>query len=118
MIILVKLIVQISLTLLAESTDSHEPIKEYAFISKHSYKSYTIDTSKEKAFQILENKCNVCHSKRNKRPVFTLDNMDPWEDDVYKQVFIKKRMPKGKKIKLATFEYQELLTWITSTKKI
>jgi len=75
----------------------------------------TVD-SKVQAFHILENKCNVCHRKRNKRRVFTLDNMNGWANDVYIQVFLKKRMPKGKDIKLTEQEYQDLLTWISSTK--
>ena len=58
---------------------------------------------------------NVCHQKRNKRRVFTLENMTKWSNDINKQVFIKKRMPKGKKIKLTSQEYQDLLTWISST---
>ncbi len=74
------------------------------------------DPVKEKAFGILSNKCNVCHERRNRRRVFTENNMNNWSNDVYKQVFIKKRMPKGKKIKLNSEEYQDLLTWISSLK--
>ena len=71
---------------------------------------------KIQAIHILENKCNVCHRKRNKRRVFTLDNMNGWANDVHIQVFLKKRMPKGKDIKLTEQEYHDLLTWISSTK--
>ncbi|KAA2217203.1 MULTISPECIES: hypothetical protein [Maribacter] len=71
---------------------------------------------KKAAFQILENKCNVCHNVRNKRRVFTPENMNTWANDIYTQVYIKKRMPKGKKIKLTSTEYQDLLTWISSPK--
>ena len=74
------------------------------------------DPVKTKAFEILTNKCNVCHLKRNRRRVFTEDNMNGWSNDVYKQVFIKRRMPKGKNIKLTTEEYQALLTWISPLK--
>ena len=74
----------------------------------------TTETPKQKAYHILENKCNVCHTSKNKRRVFTPDNMDDWANDVYKQVFVKRRMPKGKDIKLNSKEYQDLLTWITS----
>lgn len=73
-------------------------------------------SQKNEALQILEDKCNVCHRKRNKRGVFTSSNMNHWSKDIYKQVFIKKRMPKGKKTKLTNSEYQKLLTWITSIK--
>ncbi len=116
MTILVQLAIAFSLSLLSDSKDIYKPIEavmlqpqSYAFVRR------VTTTSKEKAFQILENKCNVCHNKRNRRRVFTLDNMNPWVDDVYKQVFIKKRMPKGKKIKLTSQEYQDLLTWISAT---
>ncbi|WP_350287399.1 hypothetical protein [uncultured Croceitalea sp.] len=78
--------------------------------------SITEDPVKTKAFEILTNKCNVCHINRNRRRVFTADNMNDWSNDVYKQVFIKKRMPKGKNIKLTSEEYQDLLTWISSLK--
>lgn len=72
--------------------------------------------ARARAFEVLTNKCNVCHSKRNKRRIFTTDNMDSFAKDVYKQVFVKKRMPKGKNIKLSSQDYQDLLTWISSTK--
>ena len=76
-----------------------------------------IDLLKENAFQVLSNKCNTCHSKMNRKRIFTLNNMNPWSKDIYSQVFIKKRMPKGKKTKLTLLEYQELLAWINSVKK-
>ena len=71
-------------------------------------------TLKEDAYQILVNKCNICHLKRNKRRVFTMDNMNAFAKDINKQVFIKKRMPKGQKIKLNVEEYQILLSWISN----
>ncbi len=79
--------------------------------------TFTIDSTQIKAFIILDNKCNVCHKKRNRKRIFTTNNMDSWTNDIYKQVFIKRRMPKGKKIKLTNKDYQQLLTWITSTKQ-
>lgn len=116
MTILVKLIIAFSVSLLSDSAAVYEPIETVA-LQPQLYASVIAisDTTKEKAFQILENKCNVCHSKRNRRRVFTLDNMNLWADDVHKQVFIKKRMPKGKKIRLSGQEYQDLLTWISAT---
>ncbi|WP_345275361.1 hypothetical protein [Litoribaculum gwangyangense] len=95
---------------------SYEPVQEYKELTALQVSSYTVKDSKAEAFQILNNKCNVCHRKQNKRRVFTMQNMDSWVNDIYKQVYIKKRMPKGKKIKLTSKEYQELLTWISSTK--
>ena len=44
--------------------------------------------TKEKAYQILNNKCNVCHIKRNKGKIFTKENMDTWANDTYKKVFM------------------------------
>lgn len=69
---------------------------------------------KEEAYKILNNKCNICHKKKNKRRIFSLNNMDQMSKDIYKQVFIKKRMPQGKDIKLTTEEYSTLLTWISN----
>jgi uncharacterized membrane protein len=115
MVTLTKLIIGIITTLSVNSTNNYEPIKEKDELTAVHVSNYTAKDSKTKAFQILENKCNVCHQKRNKRRVFTLENMTKWSNDINKQVFIKKRMPKGKKIKLTSQEYQDLLTWISST---
>ncbi|MHA7059451.1 hypothetical protein ACWGOQ_0019645 [Aquimarina sp. M1] len=116
MTILVQLIIAFSVSLFNDSKSIYE-FTETVTLQPQLYVSIRAisDTPKEKAFQILENKCNVCHSKRNRQRVFTEDNMNPWADDVYKQVFIKKRMPKGKKIKLTSQEYQDLLTWVSAT---
>jgi len=77
---------------------------------------HTMDSVEAKAFQILDRKCNVCHSKRNKKRVFTQFNMKTWSNDVYEQVFIKKRMPKGNKVRLAADEYSVLFAWIKTNK--
>ena len=114
MVVLSKYIIAFIMAFMVNSKSSYEPI--FNDLSAVLTLSNTIDNSKENAFQILNNKCNICHIKRNRRRVFTEDNMNSWSNDVYKQVFIKKRMPKGKKIKLTSKEYQELLTWISSTK--
>ena len=115
MITLVQLIIGILLTLNPGLENNYTPVTD-----NNRYDAYFAyngsDDSKNNAYQILENKCNVCHSKRNKKRVFTPENMDKWADDVYEQVFIKRRMPRGKKIKLSTEDYQDLLTWISSTK--
>ncbi len=74
------------------------------------------NTAKAEAFKILQAKCNICHVKRNRRKVFTLDNMNGFATQINTQVFIKKRMPKGKDIKLTQKEYQQLSTWIRSLK--
>ena len=76
------------------------------------------DSTKSIAFNILNQKCNVCHRKQNKRRVFNRQNMTPWAKDIYEQVFVKKRMPRGRKIKLSETEYQQLLNWIKSTQTL
>ncbi|MFD0796293.1 hypothetical protein ACFQZJ_02385 [Maribacter chungangensis] len=113
MITIIKLLIGICLTLL-EAYNKPETINDYKPLGYTA--SITEDPVKTKAFEILTNKCNVCHEQRNRRRVFTENNMNNWSNDVYKQVFIKKRMPKGKKIKLTSEEYQDLLTWISSLK--
>ncbi len=77
----------------------------------------TPTTVKERAFKILQTKCNVCHEKKNKRRVFTLDNMDKNKRRINWQVFRFKRMPKGDDIKLTKEEYSYLKEWILETKK-
>ena len=116
MVTIVQLLIGFITTLSVNSIETYESIETdneltELYVSRNYYRSPS-----EKAFQILDNKCNVCHRKRNKKRVFTSDNMNTWVNDIYKQVFIKKRMPKGKKIKLTSNEYQELLTWISFTK--
>ena len=46
----------------------------------------------------------------------SVDSMDTWANDINSQVSVKKRMPMGKKTKPTSSEYEELLTWISSTK--
>lgn len=116
MVTIVKLLIGIISTLLVNSTNSYEPFQDYNELRSVHFSSNTARDTKAEAFQILDNKCNVCHLKQNKRRVFTTENMNSWANDIYKQVYVKKRMPKGKKIKLTSQEYQNLLTWISSTK--
>lgn len=114
MITVVKLIMAIGLSIIPAQIEPEASSNEYDYLA--SVSPCKEDPVKEKAFKILTNKCNVCHNRRNKRKIFTEDNMNSWSQDVYKQVFIKKRMPKGKKIKLTGKEYQDLLTWVSSLK--
>lgn len=116
MITIVKLLIGIITTLSVNSTDAYKSIEANTEETELYVSGYLIRNPRENAFQILDNKCNVCHHKRNKRLVFTTENMNTWANDIEKQVFIKKRMPKGKNITLTSNEYQELLTWISSTK--
>ena len=72
----------------------------------------TILDLKSDAYEILKSKCNGCHQVKNPARVFTLDNMDKFSAVIYKQVFVKKRMPKGKEIKLTDDEYERLRKWL------
>jgi uncharacterized membrane protein len=69
-------------------------------------------TVRDSALKILVEKCNVCHRRQNPRKVFTENNMDELAPAVYKQVFVKKRMPRGNTIKLTEAEQQALLDWL------
>ena len=68
------------------------------------------------AFQILETKCNVCHEKKNPRRVFNLENMSELAPKIHKQVFVKKRMPKGNEIRLTSEEFDTLKNWLLTEK--
>lgn len=68
---------------------------------------------KEEAFKILESKCNACHQVE-KRKVFTLENMESQAKKIHKQVFVKKKMPKGDLFKLTQEESDLLKKWLLS----
>jgi uncharacterized membrane protein len=67
---------------------------------------------RDNALKVLVEKCNVCHRRQNPRKVFTETNMDELAPAVYRQVFVKKRMPRGNTIKLTEAEQQALLDWL------
>ena len=73
---------------------------------------------KKEAFEVLRSKCNLCHKKRNPFKVFSLKNMDRHAPKIYQQVFVKRRMPKGNKVKLTDQEYQTLKEWLKQAAKI
>ena len=74
--------------------------------------------AKVEAHKVLELKCNACHQKKNRYSVYTLENMDESGPDIYKQVFIKKRMPKGNKDNLTQEEYDQLETWLMGLESV
>lgn len=80
--------------------------------AKEAPVSNTIASQKKAAFQVLNTKCNVCHSKQNKKKIFSLENMNGFAPLINHQVFVLRRMPRGKKIKLSMQEYQTLKTWL------
>lgn len=86
-----------------------------------SAETYSVSSSNKKhttlkiqAFEVLKTKCNICHQEKNKKKIFTLENMDGYGKKIYKQVFKWKRMPKGTEIKLTTDEYSQLKNWLSS----
>ncbi len=74
----------------------------------------TTDTLKKAAFLVLETKCNECHSKKKPTYIFTKENMNGFANDIYKQVFDKGKMPKGKENKLTEEERNRLYDWLSS----
>jgi len=83
-----------------------------AYRDGHSNKIVTDSLS---VLNILENKCNVCH-RQKKQMVFTSDNMAAYYLLINDQVFVKKRMPKGRNFKLTQAEQEVLLKWIQNIK--
>lgn len=71
----------------------------------------------EEALEILRNKCNVCHVKKNPSKVFDFENMNVFAKRIHRQVFVWKRMPKGNSITLTKKEKDTLKKWINSLKK-
>jgi len=64
------------------------------------------------AFEVLKNRCNYCHVTQNPSKVFTLENMNDFTKRINRQVFVWKRMPKGKDNNLDATEKEILSTWI------
>jgi uncharacterized membrane protein len=85
-------------------------------IQAASSKSWDVASTplKTEAFNILENKCNVCHRKQNPFMVFNLKNMEKRAKKINKNVFELQRMPKGDEIKLTSEERETLKNWIQS----
>lgn len=108
---LVKLIIGICLAFSAEYSQPETGNQNKPIAYTMSKREGPI---KAKAYKFLTNERNVCLSKRNISRVFAKENMNGWSTDVHTQVFIKKRMPYGKKMKHTSEDYQDLLTWISS----
>lgn len=73
------------------------------------------DDVKARALVVLEQKCNVCHAKKNPRKMFTPATMSLHAEKIYKQVFVKRRMPKGDAVRLSAQEEAALLQWLETT---
>ncbi len=81
-----------------------------------SFHEYEVsDQIVEKAFLILQTKCNDCHGQKKKNAILTKENMNQFAEKINKQVFIKKKMPKGDEIKLTEEELGVLKNWVDIT---
>lgn len=70
---------------------------------------YIVQTdSKEEAFKVPRNKSNVCHATKKRTDVFTIKNIDSLAVEINRQVFVKRKMPKGRKTKLTDQEERQL----------
>lgn len=74
--------------------------------------SVDISNEQKRAFAVLQNQCNVCHKTQNPSKIFTIENMNGFVKKINRQVFVWKRMPKGKKNNLTTTEKRLLKTWL------
>lgn len=70
------------------------------------------DTLKVAAFAVLENHCNVCHHKKKPTYVFTHENMDAFAASINLEVFVTRKMPKGRDNDLSAEEEQTLKRWL------
>ena len=73
------------------------------------------DNGKTKAYGVLQKKCNTCHATKKRTDIFTLENMDSLATNIHEQVFVKKKMPKGRKAKLTEEESKSLQEWLDKT---
>lgn len=88
-----------------------------AFQTPRLENMYGTDSNiKDDALLILAAKCNICHINKNPSKVFTIENMNGFSNKINRQVFVWKRMPKGREIKLNAQEKQTLKKWINSIK--
>lgn len=87
----------------------------FSFTNKHiSFSPYqeTGPQIKQKAFKVLDENCNECHAKKKPTYYFTLKNMEGFAADINTQVFIKEKMPKGRKNVLLEKDKETLKTWL------
>jgi uncharacterized membrane protein len=87
-----------------------------AVVSQQTSTNLFQTSLKEKAYIVLQNKCNDCHRKKNKSVIFTRENMVQKAPKIQKQVFVKKKMPKDD-VTLTTQERKDLELWLNSLNK-
>lgn len=107
----------IILGLIAVSLLVISPAKSKSLGTTHPLPIHNQSIVKKTAFEILKTKCNICHIKQNRKKIFSLENMNVFASKIEEQVFVKKRMPRGKKIQLNEEEYAQLYIWIKSSKQ-
>ena len=110
MIVLTKLVLGFVLTNMHPTTPTNNQVVKASLAVYNE--TVNENPKKTAALKILQNKCNVCHKKRNPFMIFKQKNMDKRAKRIYKQVFVKKRMPKGDDIKLTLEEYKILEEWL------
>jgi len=79
--------------------------------------SKNISSLKLETFDILDTHCNSCHVDKNPDKLFSIENMDGFAKNINRQVFVFKRMPKGKeqREKISKEEFKILKNWINET---
>lgn len=88
----------------------------YFVVNRNTSHLYMNDI-KGDAFKVLQNKCNACHSSKKRTDIFTLQNMDSLAFKINEQVFVRRKMPKGRKVKLTENETMALRQWLANTLK-
>jgi uncharacterized membrane protein len=84
------------------------------FIDTNVNLSQKDDLLKQNVLKILENKCNFCHRRQNPLKAFAYENIDKLAPKIYKQVYVKKRMPKGNPSLINKEEWDTLPKWLSS----
>jgi hypothetical protein len=64
------------------------------------------------ALLVLENNCNECHSKKKPEYYFSEQTMDYFAAEINMEVFIKGKMPKGKKNAMSADDRKTLQLWV------
>lgn len=73
--------------------------------------------AQQEAFTVLQTQCNICHRDQNPSKVFTTENMNGFAKKIKRQVFVWKRMPKGKDNNLTEEEKEILKAWLNQQLK-
>jgi len=83
---------------------------------KEPVSSIRMSIEQERAFEVLNLKCNACHRIQNPSKVFSIQNMNGYSKKINRQVFIWKRMPKGEDFNLSEKEVETLKAWLNFLK--